>query len=112
MDKEILDLLFSHPMGTLALCSCLLRPEEEVRPVMEELANEGKVRRRQDSRWAISRSEKQRRRRYRAHSVSPRSIPNALFDPSIFPKPSRLEALRTSHIGFFGPTRKDRCQAE
>lgn len=109
MNEEILELLSVRPMGTHALCSCLLRPEEEVRPAIDELVNEGMVRRREDSRWAMARSEKQRRRRYghRIIRVSPGSIDNALFDPSPFPRPSRLEALRTSHIGFFGPTRRD-----
>lgn len=109
MNKEILELLYVRPMGTLALCSCLLRPEEEVRPAIDELVDEGLVRRREDSRWAMSRSEKQRRRRPRPHSPSPGSIANATVDPSPFPKPGRLEVLRTSHIGFFGPTTRDRC---
>lgn len=104
MNEEILDLLSVRPMGTLALCSCLLRPETEVRPAIDEMVTEGRVRRRQDSRWAMARSEKQRRRRYPAHDVSPGNKTNARVDPSPFPRPSRLEALRTSHIGFFGPT--------
>jgi len=108
MNEKILELLYVRPMGTLALCSCLLRSEEEVRPAIDELVSEVRVRRREDSRWAITRSEKQRRRRHPPHAPSPGSIDNATVDPSPFPRPSRLEALRTSHIGFFGPTRRDR----